>query len=71
MASDELVVNIDSPQIDAPVLVDVNVAGLVSDITSSINKLVDDIKSGSDEAITAIFLAGMFIFAGVILWRQV
>lgn len=71
MAEGQTIINVDSPQVDAPVDVSFNFKGLYTDIKDSIDNVVDDIKSGSDEAIAALFLAGMFIFAGVFLWRRV
>ena len=60
---------VESPQVDAPI--SLNFGGLFTDLKKSIDDIVNDIKSGSDEAITGLFLAGMFVFAGIFLWRKV
>lgn len=69
--ADEYNFNVESPEITAPVKVDFQFKGIYEDITDSVNKLVGDIKNGGDEVITTVFLAGMFIFSVVYLWRRV
>ncbi len=76
MANDEetptpFVIKVENPQVDAPVQVDVQLASIFDGVKTSLTEIVDDIKSGESAVITTIFLAGMFVFAGVFLWRQV
>ena len=62
-------INVDSPEVQAPV--SVNFGSLFDGFRSNMDKFVSDVRSGSDEVLTGIFLAGMFVVAGLYLWRQV
>lgn len=64
------VINVDSPQVDAPMTLELNLGGIFTDLKTAIDGIVDDVRSGSSDAITGVFLAGMFVFAGVFLWRN-
>ena len=65
------IINVDSPQIDAPVTLDINLGGIFTDIKATLDKIVNDVRTGDSYALTGLFLAGMFVFAGVYLWRKV
>jgi len=69
--ADDVIIQVERPDVQAPVSVNFTGAGFLADIENGFRKLTDSIKSGSDEALTAIFLSGMFIVAGVYLWRRV
>jgi len=60
---------VESPDVDAPVAV--NFGGIFTDFKMAIDDLVSDVKSGDALALTGVMLAGMFVFAGVYLWRRV
>ena len=62
-------INVDSPQVDAPV--DVQFGSLFEGLRDTIDGIVDDVKSGSATALTGLFLAVMFVVAGVYIWRRV
>ncbi len=67
--ADDILINVDSPQVDAPV--DVQFGSLFEGLKESIDGIVDDVKSGSATALTGLFLAVMFVVAGVYVWRRV
>ena len=69
MADDTININVDSPQVDAPVAV--NFGGLFEGLKATIDDIVNDVRGGSDEAMTGLFLAAMFVVAGVYVWRRV
>ncbi len=60
---------VESPDVDAPV--SVNFGGFFTDFKNAIDGLVDDVKKGDAIVLTGVMLAGMFVFAGVYLWRRV
>lgn len=62
-------INVDSPDVQAPV--SVNFGSLFEGFKKGIDDLVADVRSGSDEVLTGLFLAGMFVVAGLYLWRRV
>lgn len=62
-------VNIDAPQVDAPV--SVSFGGIFTDFKNAVDNLVEDVKGGSATAMTGVFLAAMFVVAGVYVWRRV
>lgn len=67
--ADDILINVDSPQVDAPVAV--QFGSLFEGLKDSIDGIVDDVKSGSATALTGLFLAVMFVVAGVYVWRRV
>jgi len=69
MAETPLNINIESPQVDAPV--SINFDGIFGGIRDSLDKLVDDFRGGSVVAITGIMLAAMFLIGGIYVWRKV
>lgn len=66
----ETQINIESPnvQVDAPV--DVGLKGFTEDIVERVRNLVDKVKQGDDEIMTALFLGVAFVVAGVFVWRR-
>jgi len=62
-------INVDSPQVDAPV--EVKFGSLFEGLKTTIDGIVDDVKGGSATALTGLFLAVMFVVAGVYVWRRV
>lgn len=66
----ETQINIESPnvQVDAPV--DVGLKGFTQDIVDRVTNLVDKVKQGDDEIMTALFLGVAFVVAGVFVWRR-
>lgn len=69
MADDTININVESPDVDAPVAV--NFGGLFTGLKETIDGIVTDVRSGSDEAMTGLFLAAMFVVAGIFVWRRV
>jgi len=63
--------NVDSPQITAPVSVELSGNSIIDGIKNGMREFTDNVKSGSDEALTAVFLSVMFITAGLFFWRRV
>lgn len=69
--ADGLNINVESPTVSAPVSVDLSGVSIVDSVRSGLNDFVSNIKSGSDEALTAVFLGVMFFTAGLFFWRRV
>ena len=69
--ADGVNINVDSPEITAPVSVELSGTSFVESITNGLNQFVDNIKKGSDEALTVVFLGVMFFTAGLYFWRRV
>ena len=69
MADDTININVESPEVDAPV--SVNFGGLFEGFRATIDEIVDDVKSGSATAMTGLFLATMFVVARIYVWRRV
>lgn len=63
--------NVDSPEITAPVSVELSGSSVVEGIRNGMKEFTDNVKAGSDEALTAVFLSAMFITAGLFFWRRV
>tara|TARA_B100000424_G_scaffold264817_1_gene253673 strand:+ start:505 stop:714 length:210 start_codon:yes stop_codon:yes gene_type:complete len=63
--------NVESPQIEAPVKVELSGSSIVDSVRTGMKEFTDNVKSGSDEALTAVFLSVMFITAGLFFWRRV
>jgi len=64
-------INVQSPQVDAPISVDFSGVSIVDSVRNGLNEFVGNIKEGSDEALTAVFLGVMFFAAGLFFWRRV
>lgn len=56
--------------ISATTSVDVGLKGFTEDIVERVRNLVDKVKEGDDEVMTALFLGVMFVVAGVFVWRR-
>jgi|TARA_R110002012_G_scaffold249647_2_gene427267 hypothetical protein len=69
--ADGININVDSPEITAPVSVDLSGTSFVESITNGLNQFVDNLKKGSDEGLTVVFLGVMFFTAGLYFWRRV
>jgi len=67
--ADDVNISVESPQVDAPV--SINFGGIFTDFKTAIDKLVDDVKGGSETAMTGVFLALMFVTVGIYVWRKV
>jgi len=64
-------INVDSPTITAPVSVNLSGTSIIDSARNGLNDFVDNIKKGSDEALTVVFLGVMFFTAGLYFWRRV
>jgi len=64
----EPTINIESPniQVDAPV----NIGGFAEGIRDRLVEIVQKVREGDDEVMTAIFLGTAFVVAGVFVWRR-
>lgn len=69
--ADGVNINVDSPEITAPVSVQLSGSSFVDSVKNGLNEFVDNIKKGSDEALTVVFLGVMFFTAGLYFWRRV
>ncbi len=69
--ADGVNINVDSPEITAPVSVQLSGTSLVDSVKNGLNEFVDNIRKGSDEALTVVFLGVMFFTAGLYFWRRV
>tara|TARA_R110002020_G_scaffold239166_1_gene451735 strand:+ start:7295 stop:7507 length:213 start_codon:yes stop_codon:yes gene_type:complete len=69
--SDGININVDSPNVTAPVSVNLSGTSIVDSVRNGLNEFVDHIKKGSDEALTVVFLGVMFFTAGLYFWRRV
>tara|TARA_R100000353_G_scaffold175896_2_gene147666 strand:- start:1133 stop:1345 length:213 start_codon:yes stop_codon:yes gene_type:complete len=69
--ADAININVDSPKVDAPVEVKFTGQSIVDSIRNGINELIDNIKKGSDEALTVVFVGTMFFTVGLYFWRRV
>lgn len=60
-------VTVESPniQVDAPVSV-----GFFDGVQERLRELVEQVKQGDDEVMTALFLGTIFVVAGVFVWRR-
>ena len=69
--ADGININVTSPTIEAPVSVDFSGVSIIDSMRNGINDLVGNIKSGSDEALTTVFIGVMLFTAGLFFWRRV
>jgi hypothetical protein len=69
--ADAININVDSPKVEAPVEVKLTGQSIVDSIKNGVQEFVDNIKKGSDEALTVVFLGAMFFTAGLYFWRRV
>ncbi len=69
--ADDININVERPEITAPVSVELSGTSIVDSIRIGLNDFVDNIKKGSDEALTVVFVGVMFFTAGLYFWRRV
>jgi len=69
--ADDVNINLDSPTITAPVELNLSGASIVDSVKNGMNEFIQNVKEGSDEALTAVFLGIMFFTAGLYFWRRV
>ncbi len=69
--ADDININVDAPKVDAPVSVNFTGASIVDSVRNGLNEFIDNIKKGSDEALTVVFVSVMFFTAGLYFWRRV
>ena len=69
--ADDININVNRPEITAPVSVELSGTSIVDSIRIGLNDFVDNIKKGSDEALTVVFVGVMFFTAGLYFWRRV
>ena len=69
--ADDLNINLDGATISAPVQVELSGASIVDGIKNGLNDFVSNVKEGSDEALTVVYLGVMFFVAGLFFWRRV
>jgi len=62
-------INVQSPQVDAPVSVEFG--SLFEGLKTTMDGIIDDIRGGSANALTGLMLGAMFVIAGVYLFRRV
>jgi len=69
--ADDVNINVQSPEITAPVQVQLSGTSIVEGVKNGMNEFISNVKSGSDEALTVVFLGVMFFVAGLFFWRRV
>lgn len=69
--ADGVNINVDSPQVTAPVSVELKGNSIVESITQGLNDFIDNVRKGSDEALTVVFMGVMFFTAGLYFWRRI
>tara|TARA_R100000654_G_scaffold58852_3_gene85547 strand:+ start:38 stop:298 length:261 start_codon:yes stop_codon:yes gene_type:complete len=69
--ADDVNINLDSPEITAPISVELSGTSIVEGVKNGLNEFVQNVKEGSDEALTVVYLGVMFFAAGLFLWRRV
>lgn len=69
--ADDVNINVSTPKVEAPVSVELSGSSIVDGIRNGLNDFIRNVKSGSDEALTVVYLGVMFFAAGLFLWRRV
>ena len=69
--ADGVNINVDSPEITAPVSVELSGTSFVESIQNGLNQFVYNLKKVSDVGLTVVFLGVMFFTAGLYFWRRV
>lgn len=69
--ADGININVDSPEVTAPVSVELSGTSIVESVKNGLNEFVDNIRKGSDEALTVVFMGVMFFSVGLYFWRRV
>jgi hypothetical protein len=69
--ADDLNINVESPTVQAPVSLELGGVSIIDSARNGMNDLIKNIRSGSDEALSAVFLGVMFFTVGLFFWRRV
>ena len=69
--ADDLVFNVQTPEVKAPVELNLSGASFVDSVRNGLQDFTDNVRKGSDEALTVVYLGVMFFVAGLYLWRRV
>jgi len=69
--ADDLNINVESPTVQAPVSLELGGTSIIDSARNGMNDLIKNIRSGSDEALSAVFLGVMFFTVGLFFWRRV
>jgi hypothetical protein len=69
--ADGININVEKPDVQAPVSVELGGVSIVDSIRNGVNDFVKSVRSGSDEALTTVFLGVMFFSVGLYFWRRV
>jgi len=64
-------INVERPEVQAPVSVELSGTSIVDSMRTGLNDFVANVKKGSDEALTVVFVGVMFFVAGLYFWRRV
>jgi hypothetical protein len=64
-------INVESPTVQAPISVDLSGVSIIDSVKNGMSEFISNVKSGSDEALTAVFLSVMFFTVGLFFWRKV
>lgn len=66
----EATFNIESPNVKVDAPINVGLKGITEDISERLRTIVEKVRSGDDEVMTAIMLGLSFLVAGVFIWRR-
>lgn len=69
--ADDVNINLDNAEITAPVSVELSGQSIIDGVRNGLNDFVKNVKEGSDEALTVVYLGVMFFVAGLFFWRRV
>lgn len=69
--ADDLNINVESPTVEAPVSLNLSGVSIIDSARNGMNDFIKNIRSGSDEALSVVFLGVMFFTAGLFFWRRV
>lgn len=69
--ADGININVEKPEVQAPVSIELSGTSIVDSMRNGINDFVANVKEGSDEALTVVFVGVMFFVAGLYFWRRV
>jgi hypothetical protein len=69
--ADDVNINVQAPQVEAPVSIELTGSSIVDSVKDGLNEFISNVKEGSDEALTVVYLSVMFFAAGLFLWRRV
>jgi hypothetical protein len=69
--ADGININVERPEVQAPVSVELSGTSIVDSMRTGLNDFVANVKEGSDEALTVVFVGVMFFVAGLYFWRRV